>query len=161
MKKILLYGYGNPGRMDDGLGNVFINEITAWINDKGIENIQVDSNYQLNIEDAEAISIQDIVIFIDASQENIEDFVITKVNPSDAKIEFSMHAVSTAYILSLCEKIYKKSPETYLIHIKGYEWDFAEILTEKAAANLNKALNFLKEKLLVPDKLEHLLNESL
>ena len=28
-KKILIYGYGNPGRMDDGLGNQLIDLLDA------------------------------------------------------------------------------------------------------------------------------------
>ena len=158
-KKIFIYGYGNPGRTDDGLGNEFVNKIDAWIKENNITNIETDSNYQLNIEDAEAISDKDIVIFVDASQEGIEDFIFTKVNPSDAKIEFTMHAVSTSYILDLCNKIYNKTPETYLLHIKGYDWELKEGLTEKAVNNLNLALAFFKDKLKDPDSLkEHIDN---
>ena len=30
MKKILLYGYGNPGRQDDGLGVLLVEELEKW-----------------------------------------------------------------------------------------------------------------------------------
>jgi hydrogenase maturation protease len=147
-KKILLYGYGNPGRQDDGLGNEFVEEMEKWVAENKIENVEFDSNYQLNIEDADTISDKDIVVFIDATIEEIEDFYIDEVNPSDAKVEFTMHAVSPAFVLNLCNDIYKKFPKTYLIHIKGYEWDFAEGLTDKAKENLKKAIKFTKEKIL-------------
>ncbi len=147
MKKILLYGYGNPGRMDDGLGNEFINRINSWIEEKNIKNILTDSNYQLNIEDAETISHFDLVYFIDASQEDINDFIISEVNPDDAKIEFTMHAVSTSFIADLCKKLYGRCPETHLVHIKGYEWEFREELSTKAEKNLEKALVFMKNVL--------------
>ena len=62
--KILFYGYGNPGRQDDGLGIMFIEQIEQWIKDENLENIETDSNYQLNIEDAEIISHKDFVIFL-------------------------------------------------------------------------------------------------
>jgi hydrogenase maturation protease len=146
-KKILLYGYGNPGRQDDGLGNEFIDRIGTWIETQGLEGIELDSNYQLNIEDADTISDKDIVLFIDASTEEIDDLLFTKVDPSDSKVEFSMHAVSTAFVLDLCQKLYNKYPDTYLLHIKGYEWDFQEGLSEKAIVNLEKALDFVKDKL--------------
>ena len=146
-KKILLSGYGNPGRQDDGLGNEFIERIGTWIEKQGLEGIELDSNYQLNIEDADAISDKDIVIFIDASTEEIDDLLFTKVDPSDSKVEFSMHAVSTAFVLDLCQKLYNKYPDTYLLHIKGYEWDFKEGLSKKANVNLEKALDFVKDKL--------------
>ena len=58
-----------------------------------------------------------------------------------------MHAVSPAYVLDLCQKIFHKSPETYLLHIKGYEFELIEELTPKAKENLEKAVAFLKKEL--------------
>ena len=147
MVKTLLYGYGNPGRMDDGLGNCFVNELQQWIDQEDIKNIHTDSNYQLNIEDAEKISAYDRVIFVDASKEAIEQFSFTKVDAGKARVEFTMHAVSPAYVLYLCEDLFQKSPETYLLHIKGYEWDFHETLTTRAQQNMKDALTFIKEKI--------------
>ena len=50
--KILVYGYGNPGRQDDGLGISLVEMIEDWKNKKKLSYIETDSNYQLNIEDA-------------------------------------------------------------------------------------------------------------
>lgn len=151
-KRTLLYGYGNPGRQDDGLGNEFVEVMEKWIAEEGIDGVYTDSNYQLNIEDADTISNADIVVFVDATIEEIEDFYIDRVNPSDAKVEFTMHAVSPAFVLNLCNEIYNKFPECFLIHIKGYEWDFAEGLTDKAKDNMLKAVEFVKQKILAGDK---------
>ena len=147
MVKTLLYGYGNPGRMDDGLGNAFVDEIQRWIEQEGIENIHTDSNYQLNIEDAEKISDYDRVIFVDASKEAIDHFSFTKVDAGKARVEFTMHAVSPAYVLYLCEDLFHKTPDTYLLHIKGHEWDFKEELTPDAQKNKNAALQFLQQQI--------------
>jgi hydrogenase maturation protease len=147
MQKILLYAYGNPGRQDDGLGNSFIEIMDKWIKDHEITHVSTDSNYQLNIEDAEVISNYDVVYFIDASIEDIKDFAVTKVTPDTSKIEFTMHAVSAAFIVDLCEKMYQHSPETHLIHIKGYEWEFQEGISSHAKQNLEKAVSFMKEKI--------------
>ncbi len=145
--KILIYGYGNPGRQDDALGIKLAENIEHWVQEKNIPNVEVDYNYQLNIEDSERISRSDIVIFADASIEEIDDFVFTTVTPDNSTIEFSMHAVSPAFVLDLCEKLYGKHPDTYLLHIKGYEWEFTEQLTEDALLNLAKATEFMKEKI--------------
>jgi Ni,Fe-hydrogenase maturation factor len=59
-----------------------------------------------------------------------------------------MHAASPAYILALCQKLYRKSPETYLLQIRGYEWEFKEGLSPGAEKNLRKALDFIKQKTL-------------
>ena len=145
--RILFYGYGNPGRQDDALGIKLAENIEHWVQEKNIPNVEVDYNYQLNIEDSERISRSDIVIFADASIEEIDDFVFTTVTPDNSTIEFSMHAVSPAFVLDLCEKLYGKHPDTYLLHIKGYEWEFTEQLTEDALLNLAKATEFMKEKI--------------
>jgi len=145
--KILVYGYGNPGRQDDALGVKLTENVEQWAQQENIPDVEVDCNYQLNIEDSERISHSDIVIFADASVEEIDDFIFTQVNPDDATIEFTMHAVSPSFVLDLCKKLYGKCPETYLMHIKGYEWEFIEGLTENALLNLAKATEFLKEKI--------------
>jgi hydrogenase maturation protease len=148
--RILLFGYGNPGRQDDGLGNEFIYHIERWIDKEDLKWVETDSSYQLNIEDADAIAHKDIVVFIDASTEDIPDIMLARVDPSDARAGFSMHSVSASFVLSLCQKLYDKYPETYLLHIKGYEWELGEGLTPKATENLAKALDFVKNKLKNP-----------
>jgi len=154
MDKILFYGYGNPGRQDDALGIRFIERMETWVKKNGCKNIFFDSNYQLNIEDADTISNYDIVYFVDASMEPIKNFEISEVEHSKAKIEFTMHAISPGVVLDLCQQIYKKVPQTYLIHIKGFEWDleFDKGLTEKGEKNLDDVLKFMQEKL--PEILE-------
>ncbi len=148
-KTILFYGYGNPGRQDDALGIRFIELMETWIKENDIQNISFDSNYQLNIEDADTISEHDIVFFVDASMEQLESFEISEVEHSNAQVEFTMHAISPGVVLSLCQQIYKKVPQTYLIHIKGYKWEleFDKGLTKKAEKNLNDALEFIQGKM--------------
>ena len=148
-KRILIYAYGNPGRQDDGLGNCFVEALEPWLAEKGLkQQVRTESNYQLNIEDADAIAGQDIAVFVDASIENIEDIHFGPVEASEGKSEFTMHAASPAYVLALCQKIYNKFPETHLLQIRGYEWEFKEGLSAQAEKNLSLALEFIKEKIL-------------
>ncbi len=141
--KILVYGYGNPGRQDDGLGAHCIKKLEDWLVLHPNYELLTDTNYQLNIEDAAAISEVQRVVFVDASIEDIDGFSFTPIQASDAKVEFSMHAVSPSFVVDLCQKIYGRSPEAFLLHIKGYEWDFKEGLTPRASQNLDAAFEFL------------------
>lgn len=150
--KILIYGYGNPGRQDDGLGNYFVEQAKAWAENEGFDHISFDSNYQLNIEDAAEISDKDIVIFVDASIEEIETFKLDEITPED-KVEFSMHSVSASYVVHLCNDIYGKSPKSFMLHIKGYEWEFMEGITGNAMQNLTRAFETMKPLLAEPQKL--------
>ena len=64
MTKVLFIGYGNPGRLDDGLGPAIASEIEKL----EIKDIKCDSDYQLSVEDAVDINQHDIVIFADADE---------------------------------------------------------------------------------------------
>lgn len=145
--KILVYGYGNPGRQDDGLGIRLAEELQKWSNGQHLVNIQTDMNYQLNLEDAANIGSYDLIIFADATREEIPEFKIDPIIPSE-KSEFTMHAVSPAYILYLCKHMFDNEPEAYLLHIRGYQWEFMEDMTDRAKANLNKATDYIKEFIL-------------
>jgi hydrogenase maturation protease len=145
--RILIYGYGNPGRQDDGLGVILSEEIEKWAFAEGIPNIQTDSNYQLNLEDAAGIAEYDLVVFADASGENISNFLLEELKPSPA-VEFTMHAVSPAFILHLCHQVFEKNPRAYLLHIRGYEWEFMSGMTDRARSNLEMATIYLKDFLL-------------
>jgi len=147
--KILLFGYGNPGRKDDGLGPVLTGLVEKWILKEKINNVFVDSNYQLNIEDAFTIRDYDIVIFADATVETTEDIKLTRILPSD-KVNFTMHAVHPAFILDLCQKLYDYAPEVYLLHIKGYEFELNEGLSDQASLNLKKAFVFIQKVIQEP-----------
>lgn len=148
MKKTLIYGYGNPGRQDDGLGARFTELCEQWISDNKMNHVTVDCNYQLNIEDAAVIAEYDTVIFVDASVvEEVENYKLEPVSPDASSIEFTMHAVSIAYVVDLCGKIYGKYPDTYALHIKAYEFDFKEELTEKALENMQQAFQYLTSEI--------------
>lgn len=144
LPKILIYGYGNPGRQDDGLGIRLAEEVDQWCIDNHLANVSTDTNYQLNVEDAAGLANYDLVIFADASRENIQSISFDRLLPS-AKTEFTMHAVSPAFILHLCHEIFNHKPEAYLLHIRGYEWEFMEEMTDKAKCNLDTATEYLKE----------------
>lgn len=150
-KRILIYGYGNPGRQDDGLGVIFSEKMNEWALKNHLRCLDFDSNYQLNIEDAATISEKEIVIFADASIEDFDSVKLTRVSPDNASIEFTMHAVSPSFVMKLCSDLYKKTPDIYLLHLKGYKWDFKEGLTMKARKNLNQALNMMQEILISDD----------
>jgi len=147
-KRILVYGYGNPGRQDDGLGVEMIKMVQEWIDRHELTCMTSENNYQLNVEDSEIISNMETVVFVDATQEeSILEYKFAKIDPSDEKIEFSMHAVSPEFVLNLSKKLFDKMPETYVLAIKGYEWDFKEELSDNARLNLEQAYQFLTRKL--------------
>jgi hydrogenase maturation protease len=137
--EILIYGYGNPGRQDDGLAAQLIQKSESWIDQNQINHVTFDANYQLQVEDITLMHDKDLVIFVDASmEEHINDFAFSEIEP-DSQATFSMHAVAPAYLLDLCQKIYGKHPPAFMLHVRGYEWKLNEGITERASKNLEKA----------------------
>lgn len=136
---VLFYGYGNPGRQDDGLGNRFIELLESWAAENKVDWIETESNYQLNIEDAMNIKDKELVVFVDASTEELDGFTVSRVEPDEGRAEFTLHAASPSFVVALCLKVFDKVPPSYLLHIRGYEWAFMEGLSDKAGDNLDKA----------------------
>lgn len=137
-ERILVYGFGNPGRRDDGLGVALAEQIGQQC-----EGIEVETAYQLNVEDALMLSHYDAVIFADASENPIDSFRFARLKPSK-EIAFTTHAMSPGSVLALCEELYHHRPATYLLEIRGEEWEMAEGLSARGAENLAKALAFLE-----------------
>jgi len=145
--RILVYGYGNPGRQDDGAGVLLAEKLEQWLQERNLEQVNTDFNYQLNLEDAAGIAEYDLVIFADASRENVESFRMEPLVASD-RVEFTMHAVSPAFILHLAREVFDREPQAYLLHIRGYEWEFMEGITGRANKNMTLALQFIQDFLL-------------
>jgi hydrogenase maturation protease len=141
--QILSYGYGNPGRQDDGLGIALTERLAEWVSENQLPGVAFDSNYQLNIEDAATIAKNDLVIFVDATEDDIDDFYLNPVDDS-TKVSFTTHAASPGYVYHLCKELFQYEPLVLLLHIKGYEWDFREGLSNRAEQNLNKAFAFMQ-----------------
>lgn len=141
--RILIYGIGNPSRQDDALGIVFVGKLQEWVDTEKMPNISFDSNYQLNIEDAYDISEKDVVVFVDASVEPIEDFHFRQIFPCDS-ISISSHSMSPESVLSLCDELYDKKPSAFLLTIKGFSWELDSAMTASAKKNLNSAMDFAK-----------------
>jgi len=134
--RALLIGYGNPGRLDDGLGPA----LAAEIEKLAISGVTVESNYQLTVEDAAAVAECDVVIFADASVDGAEPFFIAPVEPR-TEVSFSSHSVAPAAVLGLARDLFGRRPAAYAVGVRGYEFDeFGERLSPKARQNLRAAV---------------------
>lgn len=145
--KSLIYGYGNPGRRDDGLAIELVKRLERWATKQGLHQVDFETNYQLNIEDAYSMSGYDLVVFADASDEAIDNFKITRVKAEINTLSFTMHEVSVSYILKLCNELFNKNPITYLLHLKGHEWQMEEGLSPMAAKSLLEAVQYMQRTL--------------
>lgn len=140
--KMLIYGYGNPGRLDDGLGPAFAERMQAL----DLAGVMVESNYQLNIEDADTISSYDCVVFVDASVDAAPPFSFEPLERREAMVGFSSHSITAESLLGLADQLFSATPEAYMLGIRGYEFnDFGERLSNQALLNLRESVRFLSD----------------
>jgi hydrogenase maturation protease len=138
--RILVLGYGNPGRQDDGLGPA----AAAGIAGLGWPSLTAFDNYQLNIEDAIDVAAHDVVWFVDAARTGGQPFAVHDLEPASG-IEFTSHIVRPETILAIARQYFGRSPQAFLLAIRGYEFAFVESLTQTATDNLREALAMLTE----------------
>jgi len=140
--RVLVLGYGNPGRQDDGLGAAAVAEIETlnW------PNVTAYDNYQLCIEDAIDVAEHDVVWFVDASRVGASPFAVTELSRATS-VEFTSHLVRPEAILAMAEQYYNSTPCAYLLAIRGYEFEFIEALTPRASDNLRLAVHALAHQI--------------
>ncbi|MDD4956352.1 MAG: hydrogenase maturation protease [Candidatus Omnitrophica bacterium] len=139
VKKILIIGYGNPGRLDDGIGPYF----AGLVEERALPGVTVDADYQLTVEDAANVAEHDVVIFADASLEGKEPFFFEEVRPGDPN-SFTTHSVEPPAVMALAHDLFDAETEGYVLGIRGYEFDeFGEKLSSRARKNVEKALDFI------------------
>jgi CheY-like chemotaxis protein len=108
----------------------------------GFRHVETDANYQPQIEDAAQVFEHDVVIFADTTVEEVEEFFVRRLRPAN-KITFTSHLVSPESILAMCEDMYERVPDAWLVGIRGYGFDYTEGFTEEASRNYRRALDFI------------------
>ncbi len=132
--RMLVFGWGNPSRGDDGLGPAFVGEATRR---PGVE-LLVD--YQLQPEHALDLVGREEVLFVDASTSTPEPFEVFEVAPGP-KVTFTSHHLSPGALLAVFERITgKPAPRARVLAIRGSSFDLGEGLSERGRSNLEAAL---------------------
>jgi len=133
MKPILLIGYGNQTRSDDGVGWYIAEKIKNILENSDLEVLKLN---QLTIELAEDIKDRELVIFVDAHVKDDKELIRSEKLKPNYKLGLTAHFLTPETLLAICEGLYKKVPNAYLFSIMGFNFDFGESLsaqTKKAA----------------------------
>jgi hydrogenase maturation protease len=140
---VLVIGYGNPGRLDDGLGPALAEALQAM----NLPGVTVDADYQLTVEDAELAARHAFVVFADAAVRGPEPFALRRVAPA-SEADFSTHSVEPGAVLTLSRQLFGGDPQAYTVAIRGYSFGgFGESLTPAAQRNLAAAVAFMQDSL--------------
>jgi hydrogenase maturation protease len=134
LRAVLVIGYGNELRRDDGLGP----KIASAIEQRWLPGLRVITCHQLTPELADPVSGAGAVIFIDAAVEG----GAVEVRPlSPAPLPYlRAHRISPAALLGLARSVYGKCPPAWWITARAFDMGFGEGLTARAQANMSRAV---------------------
>jgi hydrogenase maturation protease len=150
MPNILIIGYGNPLRGDDGVG-IRAAELLAG---EGGENpplphgVEVIACPQLSVELAAAITEAERLILIDACADGepgaLREQPLTPIIPDSSSLS---HHLDARGLLAAAQILYGKAPPTILFTISGRDFDYREQLSPPVAAALPALLARIRDAL--------------
>ncbi len=144
--RVLLLGYGNPGRGDDGLGLALV-EALAERFPKAIAQLAM----QLQPEHVLDLAACDLALLADAGMRTPSPFTFKRLHPRQDLGVFS-HALSPQGLLAVYQKVMgRTAPPVFLLAIAGESFNLGSGLSPKARENLRLALNFAEALLRVPE----------
>ena len=148
VKPVLLFGYGNLSRGDDALGPLLLEYVESHCN---LEQIEILSDFQLQIEHALDLEDRSLVLFVDASVSCFGAYDFAAIEPSRDK-SYTTHAMSPAAVLDVYQSIKKQiPPPCFLLSIKAEKLELGEGLSLQAKNNLDLACQFAEQLLQQPD----------
>ena len=141
MLKLLLFGYGNPGRGDDALGPLLIERM----NQLKMSDVTGLIDMQLLIEHATDLMGYDQILFVDADMSCREPFEFSAVS-AEKDSSYTSHALTPAALLFIYQQIYQhNAPPASLLRIRGYQFELGDALSTQASMNLEAAIKQIQQ----------------
>jgi hydrogenase maturation protease len=140
--KMIVIGYGNPSRADDGLGWHAAKKLSEEIRDPRIEILTL---HQLTPELAEPLSRAVCVVFIDSSVEG-EPVTLRcrRVSPGVPQPAAFGHHLTPDTLIALSDVLYGRAPEAFVVSVTGVSFDFGETLSAGVEAVLPRLVEQIR-----------------
>ncbi len=143
--KLLLFGYGNPGRGDDALGPMLIEHVAKL----KLAQITCQHDMQLLVEHVTDLIGFDRVFFVDADMSCAAPYEFTQV-AAEKDDSYTSHALTPAALLYIYQQVYgHKPPPTFILRIRGYDFKLGDHLSDAAFVNLQAAYKQIKDEYFV------------
>jgi hydrogenase maturation protease len=134
--KILVIGYGNGLRSDDGVGLRVAAVAASW-ELPGLESISV---HQLTPELAEPLASAELAIFVDARLADRGEAVETQPLEPLGSPGMSGHASDPRLLLALAQAVYGRHPRAWLVTVPAEDFSLGEGLSTTAECGAEQAL---------------------
>ena len=153
MNKLLIIGYGNPDREDDGVAWHILRALTIKLGltspqsyeDEFPESAGIGFAFHLQLtpEMAEEISEYEYVCFVDAHTGSIPEPVRLISVESEFQASPFTHHLTPHSLLSMCETIYRKKPDAVLLSVLGHRFLFSRELSKETARLVPQAVELI------------------
>lgn len=148
MTRVVVLGWGNASRGDDGLGPLIAGRLAA----ADLPGVAVVEDYQLQLEHALDLEGADLALFVDAGRGTPAPFALREVAPSaDPASPFS-HALSPEAVLGVFETVTRRpAPPAFALVVRGEAFDLGADLGAEAQARADAATAFAEGLLKTPE----------
>jgi hydrogenase maturation protease len=154
MKKILIFGYGNFDRQDDGVAWHILKKVAQQSGVETPEGPEICSEFftneidykfflQIVPEVAEDLTNYEHICFIDAHTGAIpEEIQFIALEPKFGKSPLTHH-MPPETCLSITKDLYHHEPQAYLLSVRGYSFEFDRSLSEKTQSLADKGVQII------------------
>jgi hydrogenase maturation protease len=142
MARVLVIGYGNRSRCDDGIGYRAAERLRESLSRPDVEVLAV---HQLTPELMVAISLAQRVIFIDAESEGQPGEIRRRELAAEPAAPFFTHEAGPASLLAGAASLYGSTASGILYTIAGETFDFGEQLTPVVERSLTTLLAMIED----------------
>ena len=137
---LLVIGYGNTLRGDDGVGP----KVAEAMEELGLPGVQVLVCHQLSPEHAEPISQARGVIFVDAAVDAAERIQLRRLEPNESP-QLMAHAADPRTMLALARDVFGHAPQAWWLTIPAKELGFGTGLSPEAEAGYRAAIRQIRQ----------------
>lgn len=138
--KIVVLGWGNTSRGDDGLGPLLLARVEAL----GRAHATTHEDFQLQLEHALDLKGADIALFLDAGHGTPDPFVFFETGPK-LGLTHTSHAMAPEAVLDVYARVLGEAPPpAFVMAIRGEAFELGTGLGPEAQARLDLAWDFLR-----------------
>jgi hydrogenase maturation protease len=137
---LLLVGYGNTLRSDDGVGPKVVEAIAA-LKLPGVETLIYDL---LTPEVADPISRADTVVFVDAAIEASAEVQLRALSPADSS-QVMAHAANPRTVLALARDVFGHTPKAWWLTIPVKDIGIGEHFSNLARKGVGRAIQKIRD----------------
>jgi hydrogenase maturation protease len=137
---LLVIGYGNELRCDDGVGPKVAIAVAEW----NLAGVRALVCHQLTPELADPIAAARRVVFVDAAADSSQSVELRRIEPADA-VETMTHATNPRSLLRLATQVFGRCPPAWWLTVPVSNLGFGEELSPQAREGLRTALDKIRD----------------